>query len=363
MKNTALFILVLSGLVCSGISMQETKTRQPVDPVGFATLNWQMDSVVSRVGRIQGDRLLSAWKGLGIDSTTSWKTVICPHDDYAYAGWLYPAVLTHVKAGKIILFGVAHKAKKYGVEDRLVFGDYDQWSAPYGSVRVSSLQQKILRLLPPGDFLVHDSLQQAEHSLEAMVPWLQHFNREVEIVPILVPYMSFRTMEMLLGHFATALARVMKENNLSWGADVAIVISNDAVHYGDEEWGGQNYSPYGCDSAGYGKALAHEYEIISGCLAGSIDRIKIRRFTGYTVQDTNYRAYKWTWCGRYSVPFGLLVTSHLQQELHPAPVLGTLVGYSNSIMQSPIAVSDLGMGVTAIANMHHWVGYAAIGYR
>lgn len=50
---------------------------------------------------------------------------------------------------------------------------------------------------------------------------------------------------------------------LEWGRDFCIVISTDAVHYGDKEWGGKNYAPYGTDSAGYAKADGMMFR--SGC--------------------------------------------------------------------------------------------------
>ncbi len=339
------------------------KVRRPVDPVGFATQAWQMDSVMNRIFNTQGQKILDSWERNNIKKFTPWKVAICPHDDYTYAGWLYPAVLRNVKASTVILIGVAHKAKKFGLEDKIVFDSYDQWAEPYGPVKVSILREKIMNQLPRSTYVIHDSLQQTEHSLEALIPVLQYYNRKVEIVPILVPYMSFSTMDALSGSLSLAIMKVMQELNLGWNKDFAIVISSDAVHYGDEEWGGLNYAPYGCDSAGYKQALAHEYEIITNCLLGGITKTKLRRFTEYTVQDTNFRAYKWTWCGRYSVPFGLLTAFYLEQNLRSNPVKGVLLGYGNSIMQPAIPVEDLKMGKTAIANLHHWVGYTAIGYK
>jgi len=350
-------------LVLSISAIQVNRTRKPVDPVGFATQAWQMDSVMNRIFNIQGKQISAAWDQNRIAGSSSWKVAICPHDDYAYAGWLYPAVLRNVNASAVILIGVAHKARNFGLENRMVFGSFDQWAEPYGPVRISALSEKIMSNLPVSSYVVHDSMQQAEHSLEALVPFLQHYNRKIEIVPILVPYMSFNTMEKLSADLAHAITKVMQDDHLSWNRDVAIVISNDAVHYGDQDWGGQDYAPYGCDSAGYRKAIARENEIIDNCLLGELSVSRIRKFTEYTVQDTNYRAYKWTWCGRYAVPFGLLTSLFLAQDLGLDPVKGTLLGYSNSIMQPAIKVSDLGMGVTAVANLHHWVGYTAIGYR
>jgi len=354
--------ILLILLVFSGSPAPE-KTRQPIDPIGFATRAWQMDSTMARIQRLQGKKLSQSWERNQVEKFTQWKVAICPHDDYAYVGWLYPSVLRNIKASTVILLGVAHKAKKYGIEGKMVFDSYDSWRSAYGSVRVSSLREKITNSLPRSAYLINDSLHQAEHSLEAIIPFLQYYNKDIRIVPILVPAMSFDRMDGLSNAFSLALMKVLQSETLDWSKDVAIVISSDAVHYGDDGWGGQNYAPYGCDSSGYSQAIAHEYEIISNCLTGEITKDKIRRFAGYTVQDTNYRTYKWTWCGRYSVPFGLLTSYYLQQKLLTNPAKGVLLGYSSSINQPPIPVEDLKMGTTAIASLRHWVGYVAIGYR
>jgi len=161
---------------------------------------------------------------------------------------------------------------------------------------------------------------------------------------------------------AKAINSVARGKNWRWGKDFTLLVSNDAVHYGDTDWGGKNFARYGADSAGYKKALQHEREIIQTCLVGSPSPQKIKKFTEYTVQKEDYKQYKWTWCGRYSLPFGLLTAYYLQKE-RGKNINGRLVGYSNSIAHPPVPVSDLGMGITAPANIRHWVGYVAVGYE
>ena len=73
--------------------------------------------------------------------------------------------------------------------------------------------------------------------------------------------------------------------------------------------------------------------------------------------------YKWPWCGRNSVPFGLFTALSFQRISHAPELDGILMGYSTSISREPIRVNDIFMGVTAPANIHHWVGYAAIVYK
>ncbi|MBE0646574.1 MAG: AmmeMemoRadiSam system protein B [Bacteroidales bacterium] len=366
-KIAPIYLLpVIISLFCFPVitlNAQRAGIRVPVDTIGFATQAWQMDSVMARINRQFGGQINQALSRKKISKKSVWKMAISPHDDYAYAGWMYPMALRNIKAPVVILLGVAHKARQFGIEGKMVFDSHEAWQAPYGPVRVSELRYKITNQLPKGEYIIHDSLQAVEHSLEAIVPFLQYYNPDVEIVPILIPAMSMERMEGLAGSLAWAISKVMDADDLEWMKDFAIVISNDAVHYGCEDWGGNDMAPYGCSEEGNSKAVAHEREIIDNCLTGGIVKMNIKRFANYTVQDTNFRMYKWTWCGRYSVPFGLLTAFYLQQHSKTYPPAGTLIGYSTSIDHPVLPVEDLGMGVTAPANVKHWVGYAAVGFR
>jgi hypothetical protein len=52
------------------------------DTVGFAHLDWQIDSVVARIGRSGSGEAVAA----SVDQNIAWRVAICPHDDYTYAG-------------------------------------------------------------------------------------------------------------------------------------------------------------------------------------------------------------------------------------------------------------------------------------
>ena len=339
-------------------------TRGIADPVGFAHRAEQMDAVVRRIDEGEGgrlrDKLLAA---SGVAPDTAWRVVIAPHDDYTYASFMYPLALSNVKARTVFVFGVAHKARAFNLENRIVFDSFPRWHGPYGEVRVSDLREAVRAELEDDMYVVHDELQSVEHSVEAKIPFLQHVHRDLEIVPILVPAMPQARMRELAAPLARAIAKASRKRKLGWGSDFAIVISTDAVHYGDEEWGGRNFARYGTGDDGYREALAHERQILVDCLAGMVTPERAALFSGYTVREDDWREYKWTWCGRYSVPFGLLVSWNLQQALGAAPLEGKVLGYSTSIETPRIRVDDLGgMGVTAPANPRHWVGYAAVGY-
>lgn len=360
-----LIVLILPLILAnSGLSQNnqaDHRVRKPVDTVGFASHAYQMDSVMKRIARL--NRLP---EGVQINfnpgSEEYQKAAICPHDDYLYAGWLYPRVLENIRANTVILIGVAHKAKKFNLEDRIVFDSFTEWKEPYGNVKISGLREDIIRTLPSSYYVVHDSMQAAEHSVEAIIPFLQYKNRNLEIVPILIPYMPFETMDLLSGHLASGIARVLKAKGLKWGKDIAIVISTDAVHYGDEDWGGSNYAFYGCDEKGYASAKAHEMVIIDSTLCGALNPDKAIKFSSYTLDDKDYKSYKWTWCGRYSVPFGMLTLMKMQMAENGKQIEGRFAGYGTSLDEPRITVTDIGMGKTANATMHHWVGYAGVCY-
>ncbi len=324
--------------------------RQPVDTIGFAQYPWQMDSLMQRMTRA------NAWQE---EDGEPWKLAICPHDDYTYVGGLYPQLLQHVKAPNLILIGVAHKAASLGIEGSLVFDSFTHWRGPWSDVPVSSAREDLFSKLE-GYAIISDTLQRVEHSVESMVPFLQYFNREVSIVSILVPAMSPERMEECGNALATAISEVAASRGWEWGTDYSIIVTTDAVHYGNEDWGGADRAYFGCDDAGNAKARDHEAEIIENCLAGEVGKPNFRLFSDYTLNKDNFREYKWTWCGRYSVPVALYTSYFLNNE---QLLKGEEIGYSTSITSEHIPVDDLLMGRTAIATDCHWVGYAAVGYR
>ncbi len=371
MKKTILLLTILSAVLiifsCNSAKNKgqkaQAKTRTFVDTIGYAHKAWQMDSVIERINNTQSKLLQNALKSAKVDSNTQWKVAISPHDDYTYVGYLYPAVLKNIKASTVILFGVTHhKAHVSAMENKIIFDDYKFWKEPYGNVTVSPIREEIMKNLPKDIYSVNDSMQAKEHSIEAIIPFIQQHNRNIKIVPILVTRMPYQKMIEIAGFLSKAIHKVAVKHNWEWGKDYAFVISTDAVHYGDQDWGTSELNFYGSDSAGYQKAVAHEHEIINNCLTCNISTEKIQTFINYTTDKDNYKKGKWSWCGRYSVPMGLLTTYDLQEILN-IKLKGVLLGYATSLDHSHLSVSDLKMGITAPANIHHWVGYAAVGYK
>jgi AmmeMemoRadiSam system protein B len=327
-------------------------TRQLIDTIGFTQYNWQFDSIVERIDisdKTPSDRIS--------------KAVICPHDDYAYAAGLYIKSLEEIKAKTIILIGVAHQARNFNLENKLVFGSFDSWKSNDNTILVSHIRDSIINKLSKDIFIVHDSMMQLEHSLEAINPFLYRNNEKVKIIPILVPYITFENMNLFSDELSKVIYEVMKNEKLSYGKDLAIVISNDAVHYGNTDWGGSNLAPFGVDSIGNNKAKLKDLEIINTCLKDTITIEKIKDFNRFTVKKDNFKEYNWVWCGRYSVPFGLLLANKLNILINDCALRGEFIDYRSSYPENHLEVKDIGMGYTAPANNSHWVAYTGIKYN
>ncbi len=349
--------------------MANNKTGAPeirplIDKIGFPHTLKQVEGFLKKIEEQQSDLLDAKLNTHHINAGTFWKVAICPHDDYSYVGYLYPLVLQSVKSKVVFILAVAHKAASFNLSDDLIFDDFTLWHGIKNPIKVSGLRKTLLDKLPETLWEVHRPMQQVEHSVEAMLPLLQYYNPGVEIVPILVPPMAFDRMKLVADELSDALSEIAIEQKLNWGKDFSLLITTDGVHYGDEGWSiNRICKRFGVDREGYMEAIGFELGLIDDCLAGKIDEEHLRSFYAQTVDSANYQLHKWTWCGRYSVPVGLLTMRALAQKMKIPVPEGVLLDYSTSLTHEPIQVNDLdGMGTTAPATLRHWVGYPALGY-
>lgn len=228
---------------------------------------------------------------------------------------------------------------------------------------VCKLREQILKSLPKDYYLISNEYQSEEHSLEALIPFLQYYNRDVEIVPILVPYMNWERMDSLSIKMAEVLGKIIKVNDWELGKDIGFLISTDCCHYGDQDWGGKNYAPFGCDLLGYKKTIDREYDLIYNHLSGSIEPNRLHRLLYRLVDKSDIHQYKITWCGRFSVPFCVDFLHRLTQCLRIQLLDGHLLRYGTSVSLGELPIRNLGLGSTAPSNLHHCVGYCAMGFR
>lgn len=338
--------------------------RGQMDTVGFVTTAEQMNVVLAQCRELAAPRKDALRAQHGWTDETRFAAAVCPHDDHYYAGRLYELLMPYIQAKTVVLFGVFHKARVWDMRDKLVFDDFTSWHGPYGPVKVSPLRDEILGRLPKDSYVVDNDMQQVEHSVEAIVPWLQAYNPNVEIVSILVPYMGWETMDRLATGLSRVLATIMRDKGWQLGQDIVLIASADAVHYGDSGWGGGDYADLGTDIDGYKKAVNRDIHLAESTLCGPIKRPALNKFL-YTCADRDdVTQYKLSWCGRFSVPFGINVASRLSEELNGRLLEGTLLDYGTSVGEASLDLGQIeGLGTTAPNNLRHWVGYAAIGYE
>jgi AmmeMemoRadiSam system protein B len=338
---------------------QESTMRALADTVGFCRTPKAIEAVIRAAEKLEKKSLKAEAKKF----PDHWIAGISPHDDHLYAGRVYIHLFRNLKAKRIVLFGVAHKARQWKAENTLIFDDHAYWRGPYGPVQVSSIREEIMDSLPEEDYLISGRFHDEEHSLEGLIPFLQYYNRESTIVPILIPAMNWERMDILANHLAEALAKVIQENAWVLGEDIAFLISNDCVHYGDEDWGGKNYADFGVDRHGYEQAVLREERLIDTHLTGPVEPARLKALLYRLVEEKDVQTYRIPWCGRISGPFGLCCLSYLTGELERPVLEGHLLRYGTTFELGTLPVNEPGLGLTAPASLRHWVGFTSIGYR
>ncbi len=358
------FILILLIIVFSLCNEQQKSDkditiRGLADTVGFSQNISEIETVIKKVKESQSKKISES------KESTSKKYIggMCPHDDHLYAGRIYVDLLKDFKMDHIIIFGVAHKAKNWGVKDKLIFDEFDFWKGPYGNIKISFLREKILSEMDTSLFIVSNKFHSEEHSIEGPLPFLQYYNKNIQILPVLVPYMKWERLNYLAESFAQIVSTTINQNKLKLGKDIGFLISTDCVHYGDQDWGGKNYAKFGVDKTGYQKAVNRDRNLIDTYLTGKIKPEKLKNLMHTLVDSSDVYTYKITWCGRFSVPFGIDFLYYLKKDLNLTNLQGHFISYGTSIEPGKMAIKEPGLGFTAPANLRHWVGYGAVGYE
>jgi AmmeMemoRadiSam system protein B len=333
------------------IPSQSLELRGQRDSVGFASRAEQMARVWELSTTPPAPDSFAPLPAPGVAA------VICPHDDYLYAGRVYRKVLPLVSARTVVLVGVFHRYRRFGEHDRLVFDPYRAWRSPDGPVPVSGLREDLLKQLPREDYVQDGAMHDSEHSLEALVYWLRHIRPDLEIVPVIVPASKFERMEQLADHLGAALDAVMKRRGWELGRDVALAISTDGVHYGPDF----KYTPYGEGGVEpYLKAVEKDRSLLRGPLRGPLTRTKTRDLYATFVNPERPDDYRLTWCGRFAVPFGMLLLQRAARGF--GQPVGHPIAYATSVGWPELPVRDAGLGATAPANLYHFVSYPAVAF-
>ncbi len=102
---------------------------------------------------------------------------------------------------------------------------------------------------------------------------------------------------------------------------------------------------------------------ISGSyLTGKINETKIKELTGKLWPDSDSNSTKPLWCGRYSIPFGLLTAVSIVKNIEHKQISGELFKYSDTWTEKVLPIKNTHLGLTAPFSLKHWVGFLSAGF-
>jgi AmmeMemoRadiSam system protein B/AmmeMemoRadiSam system protein A len=202
------------------------------------------------------------------------RALVMPHAGYIYSGWTaaHASRVLHPRQFlKVILLGPDHRL---GVS-KSAFCDVAAWETPLGKIKVHGDLEKLRSR--PELFQSIGVDRDQEHSLEVILPFLQSYLGDFELVPIIVGQGDLRP--------------VSTELNAMIDAETLVVVSSDLSHF-----------------LSYAEAVVRDRETVS----------EIVHLKPDTLIRTDNRA-----CGKMP----LLILTELARRRHWAPVL---LHYSNS---------------------------------
>jgi AmmeMemoRadiSam system protein B len=150
------------------------------------------------------------------------RAVIAPHAGYVFSGAVAGETFARVNIPEtVILLGPNH----HGRGEPVALGTED-WAMPMGTVPFAV--DLAATILNDSEVIVADNEAHTyEHSLEVQVPFLQYFQKNLSIVPLVVSHMSYGRCQQV-GH---DLVRAVKAYN----KPVLLVASTDMTHYEPRE--------------------------------------------------------------------------------------------------------------------------------
>ncbi len=145
--------------------------------------------------------------------------LISPHAGYIYSGAVAGATISRIKfKDTFIIMGPNHtgRGRPFSIMTE------GSWQTPLGEVEIDSEMAK--KILANSRYLEEDySAHLGEHSIEVQLPFLQYFNTEFKLVPIVLAYAG----GAIYKEIGKALARAVKES----GGKAVIIASSDMTHY------------------------------------------------------------------------------------------------------------------------------------
>ena len=149
--------------------------------------------------------------------------LICPHAGYIYSGPVAGAAISRIRfTDTFIIMGPNHT----GLGKPFSIMTSGTWETPLGNVEIDS--DLAAKILGNSSYLEADAdAHLHEHSVEVQIPFLQHFKKDVRIVPIVLSHASgsvYKEIGLEIAEVLNGLER-----------DVIILASSDMTHYEPEE--------------------------------------------------------------------------------------------------------------------------------
>ena len=352
MKPRLYFFIIFLILNSQLVILYSQTIRSIRDDIGFCWKANEMNEFIDYLSK--DDQSKSA------DHSKNLFAAISVHDDYLYAGKIYYPLYKNIKTKEVVIFGVTHGAvrKEMGtLSNIIILDEFDKWKGPYKEIDISPLREVIKSKLPKKDFIVSNKAHSIEHSIEALIPFLQYYNRDIKITPIMITQMPYEKMEAISDRLSKIILDYMKDKNLIPGKDIFFLVSNDANHYGEDF----NNSPYGMDAGAHKTATENDMKIILKDLVNKIDEGKIKETANDLWPDSTKKKVTPLWCGRYPIIFGLKtiykIADHFNKKIY-----GTLFKYSDTFTEKVLPVKNTSMGLTAVFSYKHWCAWFTEGF-
>ncbi len=157
-------------------------------------------------------------------------------------------------------------------------------------------------------------------------------------------------MDTISNQLSIIIAEYIAERHLKLGKDIVFLMSSDADHYGEDF----DNSPYGEDARAHEEATANDRRIAHKDLDGVLSDDK--------VEDLTHEMDNTLWCGKFSVPFGLLTAEKTVSKVPGKKLDGKVLRYSDSYSESVLPLRNTGMGTTAPASYKHWCGWLSAAF-
>lgn len=153
--------------------------------------------------------------------TNKRKTIaaILPHAGYIYSGDVVGEVIADMEVPeRVVLLGPNH----HGWGEQVAVSAADAWATPLGTIPLAT-DLRVHLLNEVSQLTLDDRPHAQEHSLEVLLPFLQHVQPQLNIVPIALKQLDLAESLALGESLAQAIG--------NWHQPVLLIASSDMNHF------------------------------------------------------------------------------------------------------------------------------------